>query len=95
MLFVMCSMQEWLRDPSKSRLVRNTSLPLYPEPVMASLYDRFYSISTSLSSCIKLSEANGNNFELKLQFIITLPKFNGLESMTHTSLLGNLKKYAS
>jgi len=35
---------------------------------------------TSLPSCIKLPEANGNNFELKPQFINTLPKFHGLES---------------
>ena len=50
------------------------------EPVMASLQDRFYSIRTSLPSCIKLPEANGNNFELKPQFINTLLKFHGLES---------------
>ena len=47
---------------------------------MASLQDRFYPIRTSLPSCIKLSEANGNNFELKPQFINSLPKFHGLES---------------
>jgi len=47
---------------------------------MASLQDRFYPIRTSLSSCIKLPEANENNFELKPQFINTLPKFYGLES---------------
>ena len=34
----------------------------------------------SLPSCIQLSEANGNNFELKPQFINTLPKFHGPES---------------
>ena len=79
-LFVVCCMQEWVRDPSTSRLTRNTSLPLHPEPVMASLQDRFYPIRTSLPSCIKLPEANGNNFELKPQFINTLPKFHGLES---------------
>jgi len=59
---------------------QNTSLPLHPEPVMASLQDRFYLIRTSLPSCIKLPEANGNNFELKPQFINTLSKFHGLES---------------
>jgi len=47
---------------------------------MASLQDRFYPIRTSLPSCIKFPEANGNNFELKPQFINTLLKFHGLES---------------
>ena len=66
--------------PVSSRLTRNTSLSLHSEPVMASLQDRFYPIRTSLPSCIKLPEANRNNFELKPQFINTLPKFHGLES---------------
>ena len=55
-------------------------LPLHSEPVMASQQDRFYPIRTSLPSFIKLPEANGNNFELKPQFINTLPKFHSLES---------------
>ena len=46
---------------------------------MASIQDRFYPIRTSLPSFIKLSEANGNNFELKPQFINTLSKFHDLE----------------
>ena len=41
---------------------------------------KFYPIRTSLPSCTKLPEVNGNNFELKSQFINTLPKFNDLES---------------
>ena len=45
---------------------------------MGSLQDRFYPIRISLLSYIKLPEAN--NFELKPQFINTLPKFHGLES---------------
>jgi len=45
-----------------------------------SLQDRFYSIRTSLPSCIWLPEAKGNTFELKPQFIRTLPKFYSLES---------------
>jgi len=73
-------MQEWIRDPLTFRLTRNTSLPSHPEPVMASLQDMFYPIRTSLPSCIKLPEANGNNYELKPQFINTFPKFHGLES---------------
>ena len=80
MLFVVCCMQEWVRDPVTFRLTRNTSLPLHSEPVMASLHDRFYPIRTSLPSYIKLHEVNGNNFELKPQFINTLSKFHGLES---------------
>jgi len=72
-------MQEWVRDPVSSRLTKNISL-LHPEPVMALLQDRFYPIRASLPSCIKLPEVNGNNFELKPQFINTLPKFHGLES---------------
>jgi len=73
-------MQEWVRDPVTFRLTRNTSPPLHPESVMASLQDRFYPIRTSLPSCVKLPEANENNFELKPQFINTLPKSHGLES---------------
>ena len=30
--------------------------------------------------CIRLSEVDGGNFELKPQFINTLPKYHGLES---------------
>ena len=63
-----------------TQMTRNTSLPLYPEPMMAPLQDMFYPITTSLPSCIKLPEVNGNNFELKSQFINTLLKFHGLES---------------
>jgi len=70
-----------------SRLVRNTILAHTPpptiNPIMAnyiSLQDKFYPIRTSLPSCILLPEANENNFELKPQFINTLPRFHGLES---------------
>ena len=78
-------MQEWYRDPITSRLVRNTTLAPPPNtiPIMAnptSLQNKFYPIRTSLPSCILLPEANGNNFELKPQFINTLPRFHGLES---------------
>ena len=45
-----------------------------------SLQDKFYPIRTSLPSCILLLVTNGNNFELKPQFINTLPRFHGLES---------------
>ena len=69
-----------VRDLVTFKLTRNTSLTLDPELVMASLQDRFYPIRTSLLSCIKLPEANRNNFDLKPQFINTLPKFHGLES---------------
>ena len=35
---------------------------------------------TSLSSCIQLPDIGDNQFELKLQSINTLPKFQGFES---------------
>ena len=80
-------MQEWSRDPVTSRLVRNTSLAPTPPPEIdpitanhVSLQDKFYPIRTSLTSCILLPEANGNNFKLKPEFINTLPRFHGLES---------------
>jgi len=52
-------------------------------PIMANhvlLQDKFYPIRTSLPSCFRLSEANGNNFEVKPQFINTIPRFHGIES---------------
>jgi len=74
-------------DPVTSRLVRNSTLAHAPlpeiNPIMAnhvSLQNKFYMIRTSLPSCIILPEANGNNFELKPQFINALPRFHGLES---------------
>ena len=77
--------QEWYQDPISSRLVRNTTLAHTPLPdtilIMAnhtSLQDK--STQFGLPSCILLPEANGNNFELKPQFINTLPRFHGLES---------------
>jgi len=80
-------MQEWSRDLVTSRVVRNTPLAHTPppeiEPIIAnhvSLQDKFNLIRTSLPSCILLPEANRNNFELKPQFINTLPRFHGLES---------------
>ena len=44
-----------------------------------SLQDRFYP-RISLPSCIQLPEANSDKFELKPQFINTLPKYHGLET---------------
>ena len=79
-------MQVWSRDPNSSRLTRNISPSKFeprPDPVMAqstSLQDRFYPIRTSLPSCILLPSVGKYNFELKPQFINTLPKFHGLES---------------
>jgi len=78
-------MQVWSRDPNSSRLTRSTLPPkpeLKPDPVMAqptSLQDRFYPIRTLLLSCIQLPSTGDNNFELKPQFINTLPKFHGFE----------------
>ena len=44
------------------------------------MQDRFYPIRISLPSCIQLPSVGDYNFELKPQFINTLPKFHGLES---------------
>jgi len=79
-------MQAWSRDQNTSRLTRNTSPPklktkldrVMTQPI--SFQDRFYPIRTSLPSCIQLSSIGDSNFELKSQFINTLPKFHGLES---------------
>ena len=80
-------MQVWSRDPTISQLLKNTlQAPILPENshlIMAnhtSLQDKFYPIMTSFPSCIQLLEENGNNFELKLQFINTLSKFYSMES---------------
>ena len=45
-----------------------------------SLQDRFYPIRTSLPSCIQLPDVGDDQFELKPQYINTLPKFHGFES---------------
>jgi len=45
-----------------------------------SLQNRFYHIRSSLPSCIRLPEVDSNTFELKPQFINTLPKYHDLES---------------
>jgi len=79
-------MYSWSRDPNTSRLIRNTSPPKQeskPEVVMTQptyLQDIFYPIRTTLPSCIQLPSIGEHNFELKSQFINTLPKFHGLES---------------
>jgi len=79
-------MQVWSRDPNTSRLTRSSSPSKSeprPYPVMAlptSLQERFYPMRTSLPSCIWLSEANDNSFELKSQFINTLSNFHGLKA---------------
>ena len=44
------------------------------------LMDRCYPSHSINPSCIKLPEANGNNFELKPQYIPMLPKFHGMDS---------------
>ena len=77
-------MSAWSRDLATSRLTRNSSPPKSKRNLhMAqplSLQDRFYPIRTSLPSCIQLLWVGDNNFELKPQFINTLPKFHWLES---------------
>ena len=77
-------MSAWSRDPLTSRLTRTSSPPeLKPDSHMAqppSLQDRFYPIRTFLPSCIKLNDESVDPFELKPQYINTLPKFHGLDS---------------
>ena len=75
-------MQVWSKDPITSRLTMNTSPPKPDSTITqtSSLQDRFYPIRTSLPSCIRRPLDSGNNFELKPQFINTLPKFHDLES---------------
>ena len=41
---------------------------------------RCYPVRLAQPSCIRLPNANGNNFELKSNYIGQLPKFMGLES---------------
>ena len=77
-------MSAWSRCPATSKLTRNSSPPkLKSDPHMAQppfLQDRFYPIRTSLPSCIQLPSVGEHNFELKPQFVNTLPKFHSLES---------------
>jgi len=48
------------------------------QPIL--LEDRFYPIRISLPSCIQFPENESKHFEIKPQFINTLPKYYGLES---------------
>ena len=88
----------WSRDPNSSRLTRNTSLPKFkprPDSVMAqptSLQDRFYPIRTTFLSYIQLPSVGEHNFELKPQFINTLPKFYSLESEDAYFFIRELEK---
>jgi len=59
-----------------------------------SLQDRFYPIRTSLLSSILLPSIGEHNFELKPQFINTLPKFHGLEYEDAYFFIRDLRKYA-
>ena len=76
----MCCMQEWIRDPVTFRLTRNMSLTLASRTGDGVASGQVLPDQNLLPSCIKPPEANGNNFELKPQFINTLSKFYGLES---------------
>jgi len=70
-----------LRDPAISRLTRNSSPPKIVDMAQQpTLQDRFYPIRTSLPSCISLPDVGDNQFELKPQYLNTLPKFQGFES---------------
>jgi len=75
-------MQVWSRDPITSRLIRTKSPP-QPNQIMTqttSLDDRFYPIRISLPSSIQLPKVESKNFEIKPQFINTLPHNHGLKS---------------
>ncbi|XP_077222173.1 uncharacterized protein LOC143856016 [Tasmannia lanceolata] len=50
------------------------------EETPRTLRDRFYPTRTAQPSCIRLPVVQGNNFELKSQFITMLPHFHGLPS---------------
>ena len=90
----------WSRDPITSRLTSNTSPPKQEskaDPVMTqptSLQDRFCPIRTTLPSYIQLSSVGEHNFELKSQFINTLPKFHGLESENAYFFIREFEEYA-
>ena len=75
-------MQVWSRDSIISRLIRTKSPPqlnqIMTQPI--SIEDRFYPIRTSLPSNIQLLEDESKIFEIKPQFINTLPKYHSLES---------------
>jgi len=61
------------QETQLSRLTRNISPPKSDTEMAQtiSLQEKFYPIRTSLPSCIQLPEADGDTFELKLQFINT------------------------
>jgi len=74
-------MSAWKRD-STGRLVSiesNETKMTDPVPPMV-LMDRCYPSRSLHPSCIRLSEATDNNYELKPQYITMLPKFSRLES---------------
>ena len=74
------------RDPTSSDPIRLLSLKPFnmgdqqQNPSPKSLKDRFYPARTAQPSCIVLPQAQGNNFELKSQYITMLPHFHGLTS---------------
>ena len=75
-------MTEWVRDET-GRLVRVdlTTFEMTNPPVITPvLIDRCYPSHSMNSSYIKLPETSGNNFELKPQYIVMLPKFHGMDS---------------
>ena len=64
--------QTWVRDNSH-RLIRVEPIQeMSNQPV---LQDMCYPTRNAVPSCIRLPEANGANFELRLHYINMLPKF--------------------
>lgn len=76
-------MPVWVRN-SKKRLIRiepkNFEMADEIENPPLALESRCYPMRTTQPSCIRLPPVNGNNFELKSNYIGQLPKFTGLES---------------
>ena len=75
-------MQVWSRDRIISILIRTKS-PRQPNLIIMqpiSQKCRLYPIRTSLPSCIQLPETESKSFEIKPQFINSLPHYHGLES---------------
>ena len=65
-------MQFWVRD-NFHRLIRVE--PIQEMAIQPVLQDMCYPTRNVIPSCIRLPEANGENFELRPHYINMLPKF--------------------
>ena len=75
-------MSDWSRDESGHLIRVDLKIAEMTDQSGSTpvLMDRCYPSHSMNASCIKLPEANGNNFELKPQYISMLPKFHGMDS---------------